>query len=92
MVNYHLVWFLETIKLKTDLQWGFQSNQWYIDHRLFADSLGVQGSIPDRVTPKIREIVLDAFLLNTQYYKVGIKGKVEQYRERSSALLSTSVL
>ena len=31
-------------------------------------------------------MVLDAALLNTQPYKVGIKGKVEQSRERSSTL------
>ena len=31
-------------------------------------------------------MVLDATLLNTQYYKVRIKGKVEQSRGRSSAL------
>ena len=31
-------------------------------------------------------MVLDASLLNTQQYKVRIKGKVEQSRERSSAL------
>ena len=31
-------------------------------------------------------MVLDTFLLNTQQYKVCIKGKVEQSRERSSAL------
>ena len=30
--------------------------------------------------------ILDASLLNTQHYKVWIKGKVEQSRERSSAL------
>ena len=29
---------------------------------------------------------LDATMLNTQHYKVQIKGKVEQSRERSSAL------
>ena len=40
---------------------------------------------------KTQKIVLDAFLLNTQYYKVGIKGKVEQSRERSSTLPYTSV-
>ena len=42
--------------------------------------------IPGRVIPKTQKIVLDATLLNTQYYKVGIKDKVEQSRERSSAL------
>ena len=36
-------------------------------------------------------MVLDTSLLNTQQYKVRIKGKVEQSREKSSALLYTSV-
>ena len=31
-------------------------------------------------------MVLDSSLLNTQQYKVRIKGKVEQSRERSSTL------
>ena len=37
-------------------------------------------------------MVLDAALLNTQHYKVRIKGKVEQSREWSSALLLLSVV
>ena len=36
-------------------------------------------------------MVLDTSLLNTQQYKVRIKGKVEQSRERSNALSHTSV-
>ena len=36
-------------------------------------------------------MVLGTSLLNTQQYKVRIKGKVEQSRERSSALPYTSV-
>ena len=36
-------------------------------------------------------MVLDADLFNTQYYKVRIKDKVEQSKERSSALAYTSV-
>ena len=36
-------------------------------------------------------MVLDISLLNTQQYKVRIKDKVEQSRERSSALPYTSV-
>ena len=36
-------------------------------------------------------MVLDISLLNTQYYKVRIKDKMEQSKEKSSALLSTSV-
>ena len=37
------------------------------------------------------KMVLDTSLLNTQQYKVEIRGKMEQSRERSSALLYTSV-
>ena len=37
-------------------------------------------------------MVFDTRLLNTQKYKVRIKGKVEQSRETSSALSYTSVL
>ena len=36
-------------------------------------------------------MVLDAFLVNTQHYEVRIKGKVEQSREKSSALPYTKV-
>ena len=36
-------------------------------------------------------MVLDAALLNTQHYEVRIKGKVEQSRERRSALPYTLV-
>ena len=32
---------------------------------------------------RLKKMVLDAALLNTQYYKVRIKGKVEQSREKS---------
>ena len=42
---------------------------------------GELGSIPGRVIPKTQKMVLDASLLNTQHYKVQIKGKVEQSRE-----------
>ena len=48
-------------------------------------------SIPGRVIPKTLKMVTDTALLNTQQYKVHIKGKVEQSRERSSALPYTSV-
>ena len=36
-------------------------------------------------------MVLDTSLLNTQEYKVRIEGKMEQSRERGSALPYTSV-
>ena len=54
--------------------------------RVFANGPVDQSSIPGQVIPKTQIMVLDASLLNTQYYKVQIKGKVEQSRERSSAL------
>ena len=55
------------------------------------NGLGDLGSIPGHVTPKTLKMVLDTSLLSTQLYKVRIKGKVEQFRERSSAFLYTSV-
>ena len=59
--------------------------------RVFANGPGDRGSIPGRVIPKTFKMVLDTALLNTQHYKVRIKDKVEQSRERSSALPNTSV-
>ena len=59
--------------------------------RVFANGPADRGSIPCRVTPKILNMVLDTALLNTQHYKVRMKGKVEQSREWSSILPYTSV-
>ena len=58
---------------------------------VFANGPGDQGSIPGRIIPKTQEMVLDATLLNTQHYKLRIKGQEEQSRERSSALPYTIV-
>ena len=54
--------------------------------RVFANGVGDQGSIPGWVIPKTQKMVLDAAWLNTQHYKVRIKGKVKQSREKNSAL------
>ena len=66
----------------------------YISHwsvgRVFVNGPGDLGSIPGRVIPKTLKMVLDTSLLNTQQYKVRIKGQVEQFRERSSALPYTT--
>ena len=62
-----------------------------INHRVFANIPGDLGSVPGWVIPKTQKMVLDATLLNTQHYKVRIKGKVEQSREKSSALPYTLV-
>ena len=59
--------------------------------RVFTNGPGDLGSIPGRVIPKTQKMVLDASLLNTQHYKVRIKGKVDQSRERSCALPYTLV-
>ena len=59
--------------------------------RMFANGQGDLGSITGRVIPKAQKMVLDATLLNTQYYEVRINGKVGQSRERSSALPYTLV-
>ena len=52
----------------------------------FANGPGNRGSIPGRVISKANKLVLDAALLNSQHYKVRIKGKMEQSKEWSSAL------
>ena len=59
--------------------------------RVFANGPGNQGSIPGWVIPNTQKMVFDTALLNTQHYKVRIKGKVEQSRERSSILSYTLV-
>ena len=59
--------------------------------RVFAYGPGDLGSIRGRVIPKTFKMTLDVSLLNTQHYKVGIKGKMEKSRERSSALPYTLV-
>ena len=55
------------------------------------ENYGHLGSIPVHVIPMTLKMVLDTSLLNTQQYKVCIKGKVGQSRERSSSLPYTSV-
>ena len=59
--------------------------------RVFANGPGDLGSIPGHVIPKTLKMVLDASLLNTQQYKVCIKGKMEKSQQRSSALPYTLV-
>ena len=60
--------------------------------RVCAYGPGDLGLIPGHVIPKTLKMVLDTSLLNAQQYKVRIKDKVEQFRERSSALPYMSVL
>ena len=59
--------------------------------RVFTNGPGDRASIPGRVIQKTQKMVLDAAFLNTQHYKVRIKGKGDQSTEWSSALPNTSV-
>ena len=59
--------------------------------RVFANSPGDLYSISSHVIPKTLKIVLDSSFLNTQQYKVRIKDKVEQSRERGSDFSYTLV-
>ena len=52
---------------------------------------GVQSQVESYQRLK-KKMVLDAALLSSQYYKVGIKDKVEQPRKWSSTLPYASVL
>ena len=58
---------------------------------VFDNGPGDLGSISGRVISKTLKMVIDTFLINTYHYKVRIKGKVEQSKERSSALPYTSI-
>ena len=50
--------------------------------RVFANGLEDRGSIPGQIIPKTKKkMIFNAALLNTQPYKIRIKGKVEQSRE-----------
>ena len=59
--------------------------------RVFTNGPGDLGSIQGWVIPKTQKMVLDTSLLNITHYKACIKGKAEQSRERSNALLYTTV-
>ena len=59
--------------------------------RVFANGPVHLGFILGHVIPKTFKKVLNTSLLSTQQYKVRIKGKVEQSREKNSDLPYTSV-
>ena len=59
---------------------------------VFAIGPGDQAFIQGQDMPKTHKIVLDAVLLNTQHYKVRIKGKLKQSREKSSVPLLLDVV
>ena len=59
--------------------------------RVFANGLGDQVQSHVESYQRLKKMVLDISLLNTQHCKVWIKDKVEQSKERSSTLSYTSV-
>ena len=95
--SYRSVWKFQFCIGMLEIIW-LCSNKWVSLYRLiglvgrvFTNGPGDLGSIQGRVIPKTLKIVLDTSLLNTQQYKVHIKSKVQQSRERSSTLPNTSV-
>ena len=84
MTNFRLPYFLNTYLdlLDSDKILGFIG----LMSRVFTNGLGDWVSIPGRVIPKTQKVVVDVALLNPQQYKVRIKGKVKQSKERSSTL------
>ena len=87
-IKYHFLSFCY------DLTWDWTPISWTIGEHsthLANSPVCTGGSIPGWVIPKTKKMVLDAALLNTQYYEVRTKGKVEQSKERSSDLSYTSV-
>ena len=59
--------------------------------RVFGNGTGDWGSIRGQIIPKTQKMVLYAAYINTQHYKVRVKGKVEPSREWSNSLLYTAV-
>ena len=60
---------------ETSCGWQYIYRLFGLVRRVFANGPGDLGSIPDRVILKTLKMVLDTSLLNTQQYKVRIKGK-----------------
>ena len=59
----------------------YTPNNFFTKEFIFVNDPWDLGSISGRVIPKTQKMVSDTALLNTQHYKVRIKGKVEQSRE-----------
>ena len=95
MLIYFLAWNLFDIPhfcLMSCVSWIcgllFYQFNWLngLEGRVFANGLGNLDLISGRVIPKTLKMVLDTYLLNTQQYKVHIKGKVEPSWEKIHTL------
>ena len=102
-ISYTNIEFQDTHKVLCKNSWNL--GKWFVTQiddlwnrlidpvgRVFANGPEDLCSIPGRIIPKTFKMVLDTSLLKTQQYKVRIKSKVDQSKERSSALPYTSVL
>ena len=92
--NLFIAYYLITLYIVIYLILYILYNYWSfigLAGRVFVNGLEDLGSIPGRVIPKTLKMVLDTSSLNTQQYKLRIKGKMVQSREKSSALPYTSV-
>ena len=58
---------------------------------MFANDLEDWGHSQVESYQRLKNMVLDTSLINTQHYKVGIRGRVEQSKDRSNTLSYTSV-
>ena len=83
--QHHKVWIKGKVEKSRE-----RSNAFPLHLGVVANEKGAFGS-PSTMICKTQKIVLDATLLNSQHYKVKIRGKVEQSGERSSTLPYTSV-
>ena len=82
---------LEILILIRDKNFNNIWQRYLVMSGVFANGQGDRSLIPGQVIAKTQKMVLDATLLNTQHYKVRIKGEVEQSRERSRAFPYTLV-
>ena len=75
----------------TNKKWLLEISNYMLSMLMFMSSVfpNGPGSIPGRIIPKTLKLVLNTALLNTQHYKVRIKGRVEQTRKWSRALPNT---
>ena len=81
--------------LLVTLDWGHQLYfllRYGRVNRVFANGLWDWGSIPGRLLPNTKKMVLDDALLNIQHYKVWIESKVEQSKEWRSVPLHLGVV
>ena len=83
----------QNIRLWNDINFSQTSRNQLIGlvGRVFTNGPGDLHLLPGRIIPKTLKMVLDTSLFNTQQFKVLIKGKAEQSREKNSALPYTSV-